>query len=170
MPALFSCQQRQYLACVSRHGPIQHGSGWPNPTPSYWSRLPRLLQIFWASMISIRTTLTRSAQLNSTQQSSIERAQRPQCTGRGATTSVQQHCRCRCFQVPSGTRTAVLMRTSRCMSCCARVADATQPAMSAGSQHAGGQDIVHTLHCKYLMLLSAQTTNTTAKITPLLLL
>ena len=55
------------------------------------------------------------------------------------------------------------------MSCCAMVADATQPAMSAGSQHAGRQDILHTLHCTYLMLISAQTTNTTAKITPLLL-
>ncbi len=66
-------------------------------------------------MISISTTLTRSAQPNSTQQSSIERAQQPQCTGGSATTSVQQHCRCRCFQVPSGTQTAILMRISRCI-------------------------------------------------------
>ena len=118
--ALSSCQQRQYLACVSKHGPIQHESGWPSPTPSHWSRLPRLHQIFWASMVSIRTTLTRSAQLNSTQQSGIERApQRPRCTGRSATSSVQQHCRCRCFQVPSGTWTAGLMRTSCCVSCLA---------------------------------------------------
>ena len=52
---------------------------------------------------------------NSTQQSGIERAQvgvpsvpaqRARCTGRRATSSVQQHCRCRRFQVPSGTRTA----------------------------------------------------------------
>ena len=52
---------------------------------------------------------------NSTQQSGSERAQvgvpsvpaqRARCTGRRATSSVQQHCRCRRFQVPSGTRTA----------------------------------------------------------------